>query len=139
MANRTILNNAPHSVEDLRQAIQQHYAALSPRLQQVAELLLRDPHAIAVESSRDLAQSLGLPPSTLTRFAKVMGYPTFKEIQALCKQQYVNLPRDYLDRIKHARARPGASRAARAVPGLCPCGATVPANDGARTVRSQAA
>ncbi len=104
MANRTILNNAPHSVEDLRQAIQQHYAALSPRLQQVAELLLRDPHAIAVESSRDLAQSLGLPPSTLTRFAKVMGYPTFKEIQALCKQQYVNLPRDYLDRIKHARA-----------------------------------
>jgi DNA-binding MurR/RpiR family transcriptional regulator len=32
-----------------------------------------------------------------------MGYPTFKEIQALCKQQYVNLPRNYLDRIKRAQ------------------------------------
>ncbi len=104
MANRNILTNAPSSVEELRQAVQAHFAALSPRLQQVAELFLRDPQALAIESSRDLAQVLGLPASTLTRFAKVMGYPTFKEIQALCKQQYVNLPRDYLERIKHAQA-----------------------------------
>ena len=103
MANRNVLKNAPAGVEELRQAVQQHYAALSPRLQQVAEFFLRDPHAVATESSRDLARDLGLPASTLTRFAKVMGYPTFKEIQALCKQQYVNLPRDYLDRIKRAQ------------------------------------
>lgn len=103
MANRNVLMNAPSSVEDLRQAVQAHFAALSPRLQQVAELFLRDPQALAIESSRDLAQVLDLPASTLTRFAKVMGYATFKEIQALCKQQYVNLPRDYLERIKHAQ------------------------------------
>lgn len=103
MANRTVLMNAPSSVEDLRHAVQQHFAALSPRVQQVAELFLRDPQAVATESSRDLAQQLGLPASTLTRFAKVLGYPTFKEIQALCKQQYVNQPRDYLERIKRAQ------------------------------------
>jgi DNA-binding MurR/RpiR family transcriptional regulator len=103
MANRNVLENAPSGVEDLRQAVQQHFAALSPRLQQVAELFLRDPQAVATESSRDLAQQLGLPASTLTRFAKVMGYSTFKEIQALCKQHYVNLPRDYLERLKHAQ------------------------------------
>lgn len=103
MANRNVLMNAPSSVEGLRQAVQQHFAALSPRVQQVAELFLRDPQAVATESSRDLALALGLPASTLTRFAKVMGFPTFKEIQALCKQQYVNLPRDYLERIKHAQ------------------------------------
>lgn len=100
MANRTLLLSAPDTVEGLRQAIQKHYTALSPRLQQVAELLLRDPQAVATEASRDLALGLQLPASTLTRFAKVMGYTTFKQIQALCKQQYVNLPRDYLDRIK---------------------------------------
>ncbi len=104
MANRNVLTNAPTSVEDLRQAVQQHYAALSPRLQQVAEFFLRDPHAVATESSRDLALELGLPAATLTRFAKVMGFPTFKEVQVLCKQQYVNLPRDYLERIKRAHA-----------------------------------
>ena len=103
MANRNVLMNAPSSVEDLRHAVQQHFAALSPRVQQVAELFLRDPQAVATEASRDLAQQLGLPASTLTRFAKVMGYSTFKEIQALCKQQYVNLPRDYLERLKHAQ------------------------------------
>jgi DNA-binding MurR/RpiR family transcriptional regulator len=102
MVNRTILNKAPGSVDGLRQAAQQHYSALSPRLQQVADLLLRDPQAVATDSSRDLALSLGLPAATLTRFAKVMGFATFKEIQALCKQQYVNLPRDYLERIKRA-------------------------------------
>jgi DNA-binding MurR/RpiR family transcriptional regulator len=110
MANRTILNTAPATVDGLRQAAQQHYAALSPRLQQVADLLLRDPQAVATESSRDLALGLGLAPSTLTRFAKAMGYATFKEIQALCKQQYVNRPRDYLERIQRA----GATGAAEA-------------------------
>jgi DNA-binding MurR/RpiR family transcriptional regulator len=104
MANRILLDQAPASVDALRQAAQQHYAALSPRLQPVAALLLRDPQAVATESSRDLARGLQLPPSTLTRFAKVMGYATFKQIQALCKQQYVNLPRDYLERIQRAEA-----------------------------------
>jgi len=105
MAHRTVLNQPPASVDALRQAAQQHYAALSPRLQQVADLLLRDPQAIATDSSRALAQALGLPPATLTRFAKAMGYATFKEIQALCRQQYVNQPRDYLERIKRAEGR----------------------------------
>ena len=104
MANRNILTQAPASADALRQAAQQHYAALSPRLQQVADVLLRDPQAVATESSRELAHSLALPPSTLTRFAKAMGYATFKQIQALCKQQYVNLPRDYLERIKRTEA-----------------------------------
>lgn len=104
MANRNILMKAPDSVEALRQAIQEHYAELSPRLQQVGEFFLHNPQVVATESSRELAKDLGLPASTLTRFAKVMGYPTFKEIQALCKQQYVNLPRDYLDRMKRAQA-----------------------------------
>lgn len=100
MANRIILTTAPSTIEELRQAMQMHFHALSPRLQQIADLLMRDPQAVATESSRDLALELGVPQSTLTRFAKVMGFPTFKKIQALCKEQYIQLPRDYLDRLK---------------------------------------
>lgn len=104
MANRILLNIAPASIEDLRQAMQSHYHELSPRLQQIADLLMRDPQAVATYASRDLAIELGVPQSTLTRFAKVMGYSTFKEIQAQCKAQYIELPRNYLDRLKRAQS-----------------------------------
>lgn len=104
MANRVVLNRAPAGIDGLRQAMQRHHDLLSPRLQQVAALLAGDPQAVATQSSSELAAELGVPPSTLTRFAKVMGYATFRQIQALFKERYVARPRDYLQRVKQARA-----------------------------------
>lgn len=104
MANRIVLTRAPDNIDGLRQALQRHRDRLSPRLQQVAALLSGDPHAVATQSPSELAKELGVPPSTLTRFAKVMGYATFKQIQALFKERYVARPRDYLQRVKQARA-----------------------------------
>lgn len=90
-------------MEALRTATQQHQGKLSPRLAQVAELLLREPQMVASETSRELASRLHVPQSTLTRFAKVMGYPTFKEVQALLREHYVSRPRDYVERIRSAQ------------------------------------
>lgn len=104
MAHRIVLTRPPGSVDGLRQAMQVHYDELSPRLKQVAELLMREPQAVATGASRDLAAELGVPQSTLTRFAKVLGYATFKEVQTLFKAQYVDRPRDYLQRVKRARS-----------------------------------
>lgn len=104
MANRVVLTSAPATVDSLRTAMQEHYGALSPRLKQVAELLMREPQTVATKTSRELAAALGVPQSTLTRFAKVMGYATFKDVQALLKEQYVSRPRDYLERVKSAQA-----------------------------------
>lgn len=104
VANRIVLRSAPATVDDLRTAMQEHYGALSPRLQQVAELLMREPQTVATETSRELAAGLGIPQSTLTRFAQVMGYANFKDVQALLKEQYVSRPRDYLERVKSAQA-----------------------------------
>jgi DNA-binding MurR/RpiR family transcriptional regulator len=103
VANRIVLTQAPATIDQLRQAMQAHYDDLSPRLKQVAELLMREPQAVATTASRELAAELGVPPSTLTRFAKVLGYPTFKEVQALFRAQYVDRPRDYLQRVKQGR------------------------------------
>jgi DNA-binding MurR/RpiR family transcriptional regulator len=104
VANRIVLTQAPATIDQLRQAMQAHYGDLSPRLKQVAELLMREPQAVATTASRELAAELGVPPSTLTRFAKVLGYPTFKEVQALFRVQYVDRPRDYLQRVKQGRS-----------------------------------
>lgn len=114
MANRIVLNRAPDSIDGLRQAMQAHYDELSPRLKQVAELLMREPQTVATESSRELAAELNVPQSTLTRFAKVLGYANFKELQTLFKTQYVDRPRDYLQRVK--QARPAGSDAADRAP-----------------------
>ena len=103
MANRIVLTRAPDSIDGLRHAMQAHYDELSPRLKQVAELLMREPQAVATGSSRELAAELGVPQSTLTRFAKVLGYATFKELQTLFRTQYVDRPRDYLQRVKRGR------------------------------------
>jgi DNA-binding MurR/RpiR family transcriptional regulator len=104
LANRIVLSSAPATIDSLRKAMQEHYGELSPRLKQVAELLMREPQTVATENSRQLAAELGVPQSTLTRFAKVLGYPTFKQVQALFKEQYVSRPRDYLQRVKSAQA-----------------------------------
>jgi DNA-binding MurR/RpiR family transcriptional regulator len=104
VANRIVLTSAPGSIDGLRQAMQTHYDELSPRLKQVAELLMREPQAVATGASRELAAELGVPQSTLTRFAKVLGYATFKELQALFRTQYVDRPRDYLQRVQRARS-----------------------------------
>ena len=47
MANRIVLTRAPDSIDGLRQPMQAHYDDLSPRLEQVAGLLMREPHAVA--------------------------------------------------------------------------------------------
>ncbi len=104
MANRVLLTSAPATVEGLRAATQQHQGRLSPRLAQVAELLMREPQVVATETSRELAGRLEVPQSTLTRFAKVMGYPTFKEVQALLRGHYASRPRDYVERVRSAQA-----------------------------------
>ena len=103
MANRVLLRESPASVASLQAAMQANYELLSPRLQQVAEFVMHEPLRVATESVMELSAHIQVPPATLTRFAKVMGIPSFKALQALFKAQYVERPRDYLERIRRSR------------------------------------
>ena len=106
MAHRVLLQEPPASVSALQAAMQAHFDRLSPRLQQVATFVMHEPMRVATESVMDLSAHLQVPPATLTRFAQVMGSPSFKELQALFKAQYVERPRDYLERIRRSRIDP---------------------------------
>jgi DNA-binding MurR/RpiR family transcriptional regulator len=101
-----LLQQAPASVSALQAAMQANFDRLSPRLQQVATFVMHEPLRVATESVMDLSAHLQVPPATLTRFAQVMGTPSFKELQALFKAQYVERPRDYLERIRRSRIDP---------------------------------
>lgn len=103
MAHRVLLSAPPTSASDLQAAMQVHHAVLSPRLQQVADFVMQEPLRVATETVMQLSAHLQVPPATLTRFAQVMGMPSFKVLQALFKAQYVERPRDYLERIRRSR------------------------------------
>jgi len=54
---------------------------LSPQLQAAARYLLDHPHDVALSSMRELAREAHLPPATLTRLARQIGYPGFDELR----------------------------------------------------------
>ena len=103
LANRVLLSDAPVSMESLQEMMQVHFSAFSPRVQEVASLAMREPLRIATESVTALSLHIGVPPSTFTRFAQVLGFRNFMAMQALFKAQYVHRPRDYLERIRQSR------------------------------------
>lgn len=103
LANRVLLFDPPGTIGALQEAMQVHFGAFSPRVQEIASLAMREPLRIATESVTALSLHIGVPPSTFTRFAQVLGFPNFKTMQAMFKAQYVDRPRDYLERVRQSR------------------------------------
>jgi DNA-binding MurR/RpiR family transcriptional regulator len=59
------------------------FEELSPQLQAAARYLLDHPHDVALSSMRELAREARLPPATLTRLARQIGYPGFDELRRI--------------------------------------------------------
>ncbi|MCQ1061280.1 MurR/RpiR family transcriptional regulator [Photobacterium sp. DNB23_23_1] len=93
----------PADLDTLRELIVKRYDSLSGRLQQVADFVMAQPMLVAVETMATIAEQANVPLSTLSRFSNAMGYSGFSSMQALFRDQYLNRPRDYLERVKKAR------------------------------------
>ncbi|MGF1689024.1 MurR/RpiR family transcriptional regulator [Photobacterium japonica] len=94
----------PVDLDTLRELIVKRYDSLSHRLQQVADFVMAQPMLVAVETMATIAEQANVPLSTLSRFANTMGYAGYSSMQALFRDQYLNRPRDYKERVKKARA-----------------------------------
>jgi len=106
----------PTSFEVLRSRIAGRYPEFSRRLQQVAEYALAQPDDIALETIAVIADRAGVPPSSLIRFAKALGFEGFSEMQRLFRARLVDRAPSYSERIRALRAR--HERADRPVPSL---------------------
>ncbi|MDQ2696522.1 MAG: MurR/RpiR family transcriptional regulator [Pseudomonadota bacterium] len=74
----------PHrDFESLRQEIVARLPRLSRRLQQVARFALEHPNDIALQNIAMIASRVGVPPSTIIRFAKALDYRGFSDMQAV--------------------------------------------------------
>lgn len=77
----------PATYAELRAALQQgldHYAAGQRR---IAVVLLTDPAGTALRTIRETAEIVGVHPSSLVRFARMLGLAGYPAIVALCRHQ----------------------------------------------------
>lgn len=76
---------AIESASQLRESILAQYDGLSPRLQQIAQFVLDDPHSMGVETLAVLSSRIKVPPSAIVRFAKTFGFDGAGAMQRVLK------------------------------------------------------
>ena len=59
------------------------FPTLSPQLKKCAAYILEHPSEVATLSMRGLARKVGVPPTTLNRLAKALGFDTYDEFRTL--------------------------------------------------------
>jgi DNA-binding MurR/RpiR family transcriptional regulator len=75
------MNGGAEAFEGLREKIAAAYPALSPQLRLIAEYAMSNPDQIAVETAQNLSRRIGVPPSSMVRFAQTIGYKGFNELK----------------------------------------------------------
>jgi DNA-binding MurR/RpiR family transcriptional regulator len=90
--------------ETLRDRIIAARAEMPKRLAQVAEFAVSHPDEIALGTVGSIAGLAGVQPSTLVRFAQVLGFQGFSKLQAVYRRKLRQRWPDYQDRISALRA-----------------------------------
>jgi DNA-binding MurR/RpiR family transcriptional regulator len=96
----------PTDFDALRDAIAARYGSLSKRLQQVAEFALAHPDDMALETIAVIAARAKVPPSSLIRFSKALGFDGFTRMQRLFRDRLVARTPSYGERIRRLSAEP---------------------------------
>ena len=73
--------------EGLRNALVARRGSLSRRLAQVAHFCLNHPEEVAINGLVKLGELAQVPPTTITRFAKEMGFSGFAEFQLIFRER----------------------------------------------------
>lgn len=86
------MKQPPREFGTLRDEIVARHPKLSPRLQQIARFALEHPNEMALQTIAMLASRIGVPPSTIIRFAKALDYRGFSDMQAVFRLPLTDTP-----------------------------------------------
>jgi len=89
----------PRDFEALRAALVARSGRLSRRLSQVAQFFLNHPEEVAVSTLVRLADLAGVPPATITRFAKELGFQGFSDLQLVFRERLLGPRLPYAERL----------------------------------------
>jgi DNA-binding MurR/RpiR family transcriptional regulator len=90
---------APRDFEALRAALVARSGTLSKRLAQVAQFFLNHPEEVAVSTLVRLADLADVPPATITRFAKELGFQGFADLQLVFRERLLGPRLPYAERL----------------------------------------
>lgn len=93
--------------EALRAALVARQSQLSRRLAQVARFCLTHPEEVAINTLVRLAHLADVPPATITRFAKELGFAGFADFQAVFRERLLGPRIPYAQRMAD-QTDPGA-------------------------------
>ncbi|WP_236025097.1 MurR/RpiR family transcriptional regulator [Arenibaculum pallidiluteum] len=102
-----ITSETPASFSALEAAIAQVHGTLSPRLRQIAEFALANPNDMALETVAVVAERAGVQPSSLIRFAKVLGFDGYTDMQRVFRTRLVDGMPSYKERVRTAGSARG--------------------------------
>lgn len=89
---------APRDFEALRLALVARSGRLSKRLAQVAQFFLNHPEEVAVSTLVRLAELADVPPATISRFAKELGFQGFSDLQLVFRERLLGPRLPYAER-----------------------------------------
>jgi DNA-binding MurR/RpiR family transcriptional regulator len=92
----------PRDFEALRAALVARSDRLSRRLAQVAQFFLNHPEEVAVSTLVRLAELADVPPATITRFAKELGFQGFADLQQVFRERLLGPRLPYAERVSGA-------------------------------------
>lgn len=105
----------PQDVESFHALLAEQQPQLSTRLKQVAKYVVDAPQQVAFGTLAEIAQQIGVTSSTLVRFANYFGFSGFSELQKLYKQQLLNHPSNYRERIRQLKQQDRAQSTANSL------------------------
>lgn len=89
----------PRDFDALRAALIARQGTLSRRLSQVAQFFLNHPEEVAVSTLVRLADLSSVPPATITRFAKELGFAGFADLQLVFRERLLGPRLPYAERL----------------------------------------
>jgi len=91
------------SYNALKDAISKAYPGLSNQLQQIARFALERPNDLALGTVASVAESAGVQPSSLIRFANALDFGGFSEMQQVFQARLIERSGSYRERIDAMR------------------------------------
>ena len=94
--------------EALREDLVARAGTMSKRLSQVARFFLNHPEEVAINTLVRLAEQASVPPATITRFTKELGFAGFAELQGVFRERLLGPRLPYAARMAEPGMQPGS-------------------------------
>jgi DNA-binding MurR/RpiR family transcriptional regulator len=127
-------DSVPRDFETLRTAILDRRQNLPRRIAQVAAYALDNPDDIAFGTAASIAASAGVQPSTLIRFAQLLGFEGFTAMQAVFRERLRERTSSYDERLSALRSKAETGAGNRAILDGFVAAATTSLQDMARSI-----